>query len=1485
MEETKSHKKNRFIKPLIIVASVVLLLTAIRLVLKSDWLLEYVRTVAENEVSAQLNGTVSIDELNGDLLSGLTLINADILDQSENRLIHADTIHVGYNIFSLLKTPLMIDGIVISGLTINANQEDDGEWNLLNLLPEEEDEGAESTPLYWFVDFLRIKNSELSVRSGELPDGQVNIEEFELVSSVGFIETGWLAVIDELSLNILQERLSDPVEIQASGSGDEVKINLEQLLIATGRSFFNASGVYETDTIVDGKADAKPISWKDLSLYTEDIPVQQDLNISLTISGQLPELNLEMEAGAEGLENLVIKGVFYTGEEPGLNSLQIDATNINGALFTGADDLPKIKEAGYSGSGFISFYQPDSSEWISNLEINQIEQNELTIDRLTASLNFTDRQLSVESEMVRENQSVTMEFLADQVTSDLPDWSATITADEISPSAWVSGLQVEALLNARLEANGKGFSPSEQPIEFSVNLSESIVNGQAFEEASVEGTLTEDQIKSFFSGRIDRSTLSADIDISNWQEAPSYVFSVSVSELNFSEIKGFSDFTTYINATAEGEGEYFDFESMNLQMSAHMDSSIINGEAVDTLFINASLNRGVLNVDDMILESPIADGTFTARQDLFDLQDLNNELDFKLDIKNPQPLAPLFDAKELNGEGNFSGKLAIIENGVSQIDSNLELAEFSYDSLLTVDRITNSARVTLYEKPDIGINLSMEQPVVNGFSIQDFELSTNFMITDSLISGTMNSNVVNDTESSLHQEGSFRIQGNNAELINDQLTFETPLRTLSLQYPFRIQYRDKVLSTDTLLLTTEEDDAFIRFDIAGIDSLNQELNLEASKLNIGVLQRTLTDQSMAEGFLSGRFHLKNSPDSLNLVASGKVSSFEMHDGEIDSIVVDAKVQDEWLNGTIGGWNGENTIIQGAIRVPYLPGDPLTFDEQFFDRNIDGRFQVNPTSISYFLSFLEDVSYEQTDGLFSFEGLVSGTAGNPEFTGSILTTEGTLSGIPIDSVDVELVYLHEDDAIDFEGHIISMKTEVLNFETRLPLYIDLKMFELIVPEEGDSLHIQLRTNDFDLALVNNFLPRENLRKASGRLNGDVAILGTIGDMQTDGKLGISGGSVRIVPAGITLDNINGNLNFQNERIQLEKLSIKSGPGRLNASGFVELDNLTPGNIGAQIQANQFRVANTQQMRVFINMSANMGGTVDSPNVTGSLQFLNGFYELQNFGERAIEDVQLEGEEEPVEFAFYDSLSMEMEVIFDHDFFIRNEQFLDLEVELEGQLDLLKNPDEDIKMFGIMEGVSGFARPLGKNFNIDEATVAFSGPVDNPELNIRTVYKPPQPQTEVSIFYIIEGRAQDPEFRFESEPEMELQDILSYTLFGQPFYALEPWQQSASSSGTGDIASDLAFEFLMDRVESIATQQLGIDVVQIDNTRSGSNSTTSIKTGWYINKRTFFALLNEINSSTPKTLFILEYMLNENLELIITQGDDTRQGVDLRWKVDY
>jgi autotransporter translocation and assembly factor TamB len=334
----------------------------------------------------------------------------------------------------------------------------------------------------------------------------------------------------------------------------------------------------------------------------------------------------------------------------------------------------------------------------------------------------------------------------------------------------------------------------------------------------------------------------------------------------------------------------------------------------------------------------------------------------------------------------------------------------------------------------------------------------------------------------------------------------------------------------------------------------------------------------------------------------------------------------------------------------------------------------------------------------------------------------------------------------------------------------------------------------------------------------------------------------------------------------------------------MQSLEPQQMNINITANQFRLLNTNDYRANINMNASLGGTASQPTLKGSLTFLNGFYFLQDFGESSVESVELDDEaQDEISYNFYDALDMEMTIGFNQDFFIRNRQYLDMEVELGGEVDLVKEPEQELQIFGSLEGVDGYARPLGKEFELQEALVSFYGPVNNPELQIRTRYRPPQ-AAGVQIFYIIEGTLEEPDFRFESQPELELQDIISYTLFGRPFYELESWEQVVAGSSNSPSAADYALEVVLDRVEMLASQRLGIDVVQIDNSQSGSNNTV-IKTGWYLNRSTFFAILNEIDGTNPKTLFVLEILLKENLELIITQGDDTRQGIDLQWKKDY
>jgi autotransporter translocation and assembly factor TamB len=167
-----------------------------------------------------------------------------------------------------------------------------------------------------------------------------------------------------------------------------------------------------------------------------------------------------------------------------------------------------------------------------------------------------------------------------------------------------------------------------------------------------------------------------------------------------------------------------------------------------------------------------------------------------------------------------------------------------------------------------------------------------------------------------------------------------------------------------------------------------------------------------------------------------------------------------------------------------------------------------------------------------------------------------------------------------------------------------------------------------------------------------------------------------------------------------------------------------------------------------------------------------------------------------------------------------------------------------------------------------------------LAIRSVYeiKPPH---DITIWYVIGGTADKPTFAFESDPEMDQQDIVSYTLFSRPFQQLMSWEQTMSgSSSVGNLAVDL----LVDRVGELAADRLGLDVIEIDNSRTSGNSGTTIKAGKYLNDRLFVAIFQELGTTSDSQV-ILEYALRQHLNLVLTGSDKRKSGIDIQWKYDY
>ena len=94
-----------------------------------------------------------------------------------------------------------------------------------------------------------------------------------------------------------------------------------------------------------------------------------------------------------------------------------------------------------------------------------------------------------------------------------------------------------------------------------------------------------------------------------------------------------------------------------------------------------------------------------------------------------------------------------------------------------------------------------------------------------------------------------------------------------------------------------------------------------------------------------------------------------------------------------------------------------------------------------------------------------------------------------------------------------------------------------------------------------------------------------------------------------------------------------------------------------------------------------------------------------------------------------------------------------------------------------------------------------------------------------------------------------------------------------------------ELLANKAESFLFDRMGFQEFEYERVKRGSARATELRAGWQMNDRTQVWFVQEVRSAYPSNRFILEYDMNENLDILLTQGDQRWQGIDIRWKKEY
>ncbi|NGP87648.1 hypothetical protein G3569_04725 [Aliifodinibius halophilus] len=1463
---------------------IAVLLLLLRLSLKTALVQDWVKDTVVTSANEQIRGELTIGELSGDLWKEMKISNL-YLKQNGDSLAAIDSINVAYNIWALAGGTIDISELDISHPNLKLHEEK-GRWNIQDLLKESAD--TTSGGMGWAIDVnnFQLHNGILSVKSDSLlPLDSFMVKELGIASSGSYNQPYYNVNLRDLSFKLYQSKLSDPLQVATSASVDAEKLSLEKLVLATSRTMIQSSGsLTPGDSTGQLNVEASPISWKDIVTYAEGMPLRENILFSIGLEGSPEQLKTTLDMQAEGLQKLTLTSQLHWDKGIVLEKLSTDITNFDPAILFADTTLPALAQLNANFSGSVPFGDYQSGYGALQVTAHDINYASYNIDQLKGDGKLNDANATFDLELKAGEQKLAANFNAERVWSDFPIVGVQLQGDHFNPGYWTGDTTYAGDMSFNSEISGEGWYPQEQSWDYFLRINNSQLMGQPISEGTMEGQVSGSDVS--LDGRFDirEGELTVMTEIENISQTPAYNYRVKSRKLDIAALMGIPDFPTAINARVSGKGEGNTIGNFELDASVDIDSSLVNGELLRNFSGRLALKDTVAIIDSTQLKSTIAEGSLKGRINVLRKYDSENELTLALQLKDMNALAPLTDVEDLAAQGRVDGRLRPVNGDDLQFMGTFDFTDATYGQLFAADRAKGALNMRMHEGVDYKLNVDLEGPIFSGFTIQDLGLQTQGAYSDSLTNGQFDLQFSSPNEGRIEQSGEYKVATDSIRVRTREYNIISDYRMLSLEAPF-----DVTLIGDTLRMekmrVSSGDGAFFEMAIPVLNANRQEALIHGKSLNTAVVQSCLLGKTFFKGLLSGRMEFVREDTMLNAQGQMVLSDVEYKETSFDTLLVNANITDERLQGDLSVRHDKQELITGKANLPFQLGDPENLPVQFFDEPVSGTMNIRKISIDRFSSIFAEAGITNTTGLFSFRGTLDGKAGNPRFAADATLSEAILSGVSVDSVTAGLDYSHDEEELELDASVSSLQQKAAEIDAKLPFYINMRTFKVDLPGKKDSISVEAETNNFNLAAVNDFLDRRQFRKVKGELNGSVQVTGVLEDLKADGQLVFRNGSFRIVPAGITVRNVQSTLNFEPDRIQLEQFSAKSDKGTMSASGKVELMNMRPGAIDIDVKGQNFRIANTDQYNAVINLDAHAEGKVNQPKISGNLDFVSGFLQLQNFGEKSVETVQLDTLAKPEKnVSIYDSLALDMNVSFDRRFYIRNKRYLDMEIELDGGLDLVKEKAKSLDLFGTITTPSGYARPFGKRFNLEEGEVTFSGDPMNPELMIRTKYKPPQTQEDITIWYIIEGTVENPKFKYKSRPTMQLENIISYTIFGQPFYALNSWKQVVAGSGNAS-AANVALDVLLDRVGALATKKLGIDVVKIDNIQVGEESGTQITTGWYLNPKVFLAIQNVITGSTPDTSFLLEYMLREDLKLLIRQGNGIRQGIDLKWNFDY
>jgi translocation and assembly module TamB len=356
------------------------------------------------------------------------------------------------------------------------------------------------------------------------------------------------------------------------------------------------------------------------------------------------------------------------------------------------------------------------------------------------------------------------------------------------------------------------------------------------------------------------------------------------------------------------------------------------------------------------------------------------------------------------------------------------------------------------------------------------------------------------------------------------------------------------------------------------------------------------------------------------------------------------------------------------------------------------------------------------------------------------------------------------------------------------------------------------------------------RMQGTLSADATLAGTRGSPAWNGTLQADELALRSSVDGIAFTQGQLRATLEGERIRVDRLSLQ-GPGGAATGGTLEASGLAewrrvPGSllrqpfIELQAQAQRLRVSSRPDRR--LTLSGKLGATLNGAELLlrGQLKADSALFILpdENTPSLGADVVVRSTRDLPAPASSGQRVQPDVSVTLDlgSQFEVRGQG---LQTRLEGQLSVRATPALPTpRVLGEVRTVSGTYLAYDQRLNIEAGVLRFTGPYDDPALDIRAVRVLPE-NTDQRVGVHISGNAQAPRVALFADPDLPDGDKLAWLVLGRP----------ASAAGAQAFVLQQAARRLLSRggepLDGALARSLGIDEIGFSGSVPSADGTTT------------------------------------------------------------